>query len=378
MKRVQEELSSISDLAARQTIDSTAAYREFLRVREELQAYQGSMHWKRTGAYEYLVHKKHGRSTSLGARSAETEARLQEFVERKHKLQQRLRSLKETVETAQRMNKAVRAGSVPSPVVDVLSALDEAGLGRESLVIGDPALYAYTQSSGLQADRLLKRQEEGGETHHEPTPFVVLVEMGSASPEAVEKLRHSVKGVEIECEPLPAHQKLALKVSYSSYKAGQVHRAKVARHAAESAWGFPCVAEKDGSNLRKWALDGLFKVLEETPKFEQVVIGKTGRMAMMRTVDPMLFVALSKKNGRATAERGPAHPCRSQLQADLVSKMVDEYWIASKLDEDEFKSLSSKLHEHFALLAQDSSSSPTSESGPLRKTTPKSLQKLTH
>ena len=378
MSPVQEDLPRISDLAARQTIDSTAAYKEFLRVREQLEAYEGSMHWKKTGAYEYLVHKKHGRSTPLGPRSAETEERLAQFNERKHKLQVRFKSLKEAVETSQRMNKAVRAGSVPSPVVDVLSALDESGLGREALVVGAPALYAYTQSSGLQADVVLMHHAESGWIHGEEVPFVVLVEMKSASPAAVEKLRHSIKGVDITSEPLPTAQKVALVVNYTPHKTALAPHTEEYRHTTESAWVFPCAAERESSNLHKWANHVFLKVLDETPKFEQVVIGKTGRMAMMRTVDPMLFVAFSEKASEVAAERHPGDACRNRLQAELVSKMVQEYWIASKLDEAELHQVSSKLNDYWTLV-QDSSS-PCLAPAPKRlsKSAPKPSTKQAH
>lgn len=383
MSLVQVDLPRISDLAARQTIDSTAAYKEFLRVRDELQAYEGSMHWKKTGAYEYLVHKKHGRHVSQGARSAETEAQLEQFNVRKQKLLERYKSLKDAVETSQRMNKAVRAGSVPSPVVDVLSALDESGLGREALVVGAPALYAYTQRSGLQADVVMMCGAESGGAEEDKVPFFVFLEMKTASPDAVEKFRHSIKGADITSEPLPSVHKIALQVTFPHQKAAQ--KAAPAPRPRDCLYNhemstlvFTCSTKERGSQLGKWASHGLLQVLNETPKFEQVVIGKTGRMAMMRTMDPRLFVAFSNKAGEASAELYPQDACRSRLQAELVSKMVDEYWVTSKLDEAELHEVSTKLDEYWALGQSHFLKPPHDAPKPPSKSVPKLPGKREH
>ena len=45
----------LSDNAARQIIDSTTVFNEFVRVKAQAAPYAGGMYWKRDGAYEYLV-----------------------------------------------------------------------------------------------------------------------------------------------------------------------------------------------------------------------------------------------------------------------------------------------------------------------------------
>jgi hypothetical protein len=42
----------LPDNAARQVIDSMTVFGEFRRVKRQVEAYAGSMYWKREGAYE--------------------------------------------------------------------------------------------------------------------------------------------------------------------------------------------------------------------------------------------------------------------------------------------------------------------------------------
>lgn len=44
------ELPRITDLAAKQAIDAIRLFREFVRVQRELQAYEGSLFFKKVGA----------------------------------------------------------------------------------------------------------------------------------------------------------------------------------------------------------------------------------------------------------------------------------------------------------------------------------------
>lgn len=66
----------------------------------------------------------------MGARSAELEATYSAFKARKAETEARLASLKAAASTAQRLNKAVRAGRVPSLVVDLLNKLEDSGLAN--------------------------------------------------------------------------------------------------------------------------------------------------------------------------------------------------------------------------------------------------------
>ena len=60
------------------------------------------------------------RQTRIGPRSAQTEAIFKDFTARKTATQARLKSQHQVLKEAERMNKALKAGRVPSKVVAVL------------------------------------------------------------------------------------------------------------------------------------------------------------------------------------------------------------------------------------------------------------------
>jgi hypothetical protein len=143
---------SLSDNAARQVSDSLTVFAEFERVKAQVRPYAGSMYWKREGDYEYLVKTKPRRRTQqrLGARSEETEQIFADFMQRKHSLEQRLTSLREALTEAERMNKAVKAGRVPTLVVTLLNTLEDTGLSPHFTVVGTHALYAYETAASVR------------------------------------------------------------------------------------------------------------------------------------------------------------------------------------------------------------------------------------
>ena len=60
----------LPDPAARQLIDSTTIFDEFVRVQAQARPYAGGMYWKRQGDYEYLVKPQaDGRQRRVGFRS---------------------------------------------------------------------------------------------------------------------------------------------------------------------------------------------------------------------------------------------------------------------------------------------------------------------
>src|SRR4029078_12655636 len=104
----------LPDNAARQLIDSTTVFDEFMRVQAQARVYAGGMYWKRQGDYEYLVKTQlDNRQARVGARSAETETIHTEFTTRKRELEARLKSLRGALTDAERLNKALKVGRVP-------------------------------------------------------------------------------------------------------------------------------------------------------------------------------------------------------------------------------------------------------------------------
>lgn len=122
----------VGDNAARQLIDAMTVFDEYRRVQQLARRFAGGMYWKRQagGEYEYLVKTlPDNRQQRIGPRSPETEQTFASFVKGKAETEERLRALKAAFTDAERTNKALKVGRVPNIVVDVLQAIENAGLG---------------------------------------------------------------------------------------------------------------------------------------------------------------------------------------------------------------------------------------------------------
>jgi hypothetical protein len=65
-------------------------------------------------------------------------------------------------------------------------------------------------------------------------------------------------------------------------------------------------------------------VLTDSPRFEQVVVSVTGKMAMMRTIAPESFVQFKLWMAEQAKHRDPAKRRRDVLQARIVQELLSE------------------------------------------------------
>lgn len=314
-----------SEAAAKQILDSTRVYREYARVKKESEEYLGSLYWKKVGSYEYLVRKVRGKVTPVGARSSETEREFEEFKQKQETLKQRLKRLKTSVESCQRLNKAVRAGAVPTPVVEVLHRLEETGLSEGSVVLGTPALFAYSQPAGVRLEELAWPDHAESVVDEAQYHLHILVH---ASENAVKAALPSLKA-EAEVMVAPAGGGGERTYHFFEFK----FHSKRATHK--------CTA-KD-AHWRSVATE-MAQSIERAGKFEQVVIGKTGTMATMRTLDPKFFALVNC----AAAEACPASlpdPELVRWQAALVDSLITDDLLVPKLPEAECRRAVSRIKE---------------------------------
>ena len=361
------ELTRIDDVAARQSIDSMRVYREFVRVRRELNALAGSLFWKKVGEYEYLAHKVGAGTKYKGARSESTEAQFKEYVAKMAKLKSRYESLKATVEASQRMNRAVHAGAVPAEVVDVLTQIEQRGLTERSLVVGTPALYAYSQSSGVSLKAVKLDGKALQVLESAPKCLRVLIQRPEkAESYALSELRRALsKFATIQVgRQKKSSEWVDLLIHFSPRKSKAMGRktgstSQVGMVSPDRKEGTSKAMSKAGADrvhacemLKLWRVESegswqasedrrLEQLLERTPGFEQVVVGKTGKMAVMRTVDPRLFVSLERAL-HAVAASVKADE-ESELPVRLVEQMIDTSMVVTKLDEASTAALSEEV-----------------------------------
>ncbi|MFP5446465.1 MAG: GSU2403 family nucleotidyltransferase fold protein, partial [Betaproteobacteria bacterium] len=141
----------LPDSAARQFIDSITIFEEYQRTRKQASQYAGGMYWKAQGPYEYLVKTQRDNSQErIGPRNEQTEWVYKEFTSRKTAVEDRLKTLRAALTDAQRLNKALKVGRTPAMVIDILQALEDAGLAEHFTVVGTHSLYAYESAAGVR------------------------------------------------------------------------------------------------------------------------------------------------------------------------------------------------------------------------------------
>ena len=145
---------NIPDNAARQWVDSSTIYQEFEKTKVKAKSFSGGMYWKKQGDYEYLVKTNvDNRQQRVGKRSAETELAYREFMAKKADIEERLRSLRDAVKEAERLNKALKVGRAPAVLIDILHAIHDSGLSEHFTVVGTHALYAYETAAGVRIEQ---------------------------------------------------------------------------------------------------------------------------------------------------------------------------------------------------------------------------------
>jgi hypothetical protein len=72
-------------------------------------------------------------------------------------------------------------------------------------------------------------------------------------------------------------------------------------------------------------------VLTSSPKFSQVVISSTGRMATMTTIDPVVFVEFKKWMAAKAPNRANQKKRRDLLQANIVDELITERILVSAM-----------------------------------------------
>lgn len=301
----------LPDNAARQLIDSVTVFDEHRRVQAEARRFSGGMYWKQQGPYEYLVRTTpSNRQSRLGPRSPDTEQVYERFTQGKQASDQRIRALRSALVEAERLNRAVKAGRTPALVVTLLQTLESAGLQQHFTVVGTHALYAYESAAGVR------------------------ITQGALATQDVDLLWDARKRVQFitDLERLDTSMLRVLQKADPSFrrKQGQAETAindkgfevDFLRRMATGEDVHPFRFSGDEDDL--WPVQARrAAVLTEAPRFEHVVISATGRMAMLRTIAPAVFVEFKRWMGTEAPDRPEPRRRRDLRQADIVQQLID-------------------------------------------------------
>jgi hypothetical protein len=302
----------LSDNAARQVIDSMTIFAEHRRVQAEARRYVGGMYWKRQGEYEYLVRTTaDNRQHRLGPRTPETERNYVAFTQRKQEAERRLKSLRDALKEAERLNKAVKAGRVPNVVVALLQTLDEAGLGQHFVVVGTHALYAYEAAAGVRIVQgaLATQDVDLLWDARRRVKFVT----------DLERIDTSMLRVLQRVDPTFRRKELQNETAIND----RGFEVDFLRRQPVDGDPHPFRFSADEDDL--WPVQAVrASVLTEAPKFEQVVVSVTGKMALMKTVAPGTFVSFKRWMAESASDRPQMKRGRDLRQADIVQTLLDE------------------------------------------------------
>lgn len=236
------------------------------------------------------------------------------------------------------MNKAVHAGSVPTDIIEVLTQLERHGLNDNCLVLGGAALYAYCQSAGIQIEDLTMPGQSEALLPRQPGTLCVLVQTPQpGAADLLRQLQHSLRTVaQLEVsEALPSScwvWSFRFDVAASTASSKKPAHAATRKLTADALNGAKMRnamhRQSGGAVSQSIETEAWLALLQQAPVYEQVVIGRTGKMAVMRTLDPQLFVRLAHaRQLHADVDRE-----QSAQHSQLVERLLESSMVISKID----------------------------------------------
>jgi hypothetical protein len=312
---------AISNDAARQYIDARQAFLALREAQLEARQVRGGMYWH--GQSDSLIRtSSRGAEKSLGKRTPKTETIYADFMSRKTILSQRVDDLKSQVRRHERVSKALYVGRIDPIVVELLCRVDSAQLTEFFHVVGTHALYAYETAAGVRFDAdvtatrdidllgdVRKRMSFWTQMERLDSSFLTLLKKVDTS----FKLRTGQRYTAVNSEGFEVD------ILRRMRQGNDPHPIKISeRTLGERAVDQP--SELEDFSVVQAARAG---ILLDAPSFETVIVDRNGRMAMMRTVQPQVFVKFKRWMSGLT-DREPIKRQRDAAQARAVQTLLDE------------------------------------------------------
>ena len=301
---------------SRQYIDAVSVFEALEEAMEEAAHVRGGMYWhagppSSPGA-KYLVRTTPaGAETSLGARTAETEAIYARFTQRKRESAERVSGLQAALVQQRRLNRALRVGRVDPLVVDLLARLSSTRLSEHFRVVGTHALYAYEAAAGVRLDAQTLATRDIDllwDTRKRMIFSTQLARVDSSMLGVLKKVDATFR--------MRKSQKYTA-VNKDGFEVDIIRR----EQAGDDPHPIKLSAEDDDFWI---AQARRANVLLDSPGFSAVIVGSNGSMARMNTVHPRTFVAFKRWLSIQT-EREAMKRSRDVLQADAVQELLETY-----------------------------------------------------
>lgn len=306
-------INELSSTQRRQLIDTRQIYDAWRSAdSERRRRFQGGMRWADRKGTAYLLRKIGKHETSLGPRSPETERQYQAFQRGREENRDRLIGLSKRLDEFAPVNRAMGLGRVPRTAARIARLLDEHGLlGRQIIIVGTNALFAYESTAGVQiASDLIATGDVD-----------LLLDARRRLTLAATDIREAgmlglLRRVDSSFVGRPGDYKAANRDGYQvdliCPQARDVLRDKTSRSIAD-------VPE----DLAGAEIEGLTWFIS-APKYEAVAIDDDGFPVRLVTVDPRVF-ALHKLWLAAREDRDPLKKKRDSEQAKAVAKLATKY-----------------------------------------------------
>lgn len=305
--------AELSSLQSRQQIDISQTYQSWRQFNAHYRAsYAGGMGWKTINGKQYLyrVTNRTGGGRSLGPRTPVTEEIYLQFHDAKERAKARLKELAASLSILAGGARAGKINRVPRITANILRKLDEQDvLGRNLMVIGTNAAYAYEAAAGCLLDT--------GLTATTDCDFMwdARSTLRLAGPELrAGGLLAVLQSVDKSFQASSASSFSAVNssgfmidlVKATPHPPWKAEASKLAEHDALSA--------AEIVNL-KWML--------ASPKFEATAIGEDGFPVPIIAPDPRAF-AIYKLFLSRHPERDPAKKDRDRRQAFAVTELIEK------------------------------------------------------
>ncbi len=300
----------MTDNQRRIFIDTIQLYEAFLAAFKKMRSYKGGMHWKKSKGREYLFRSRDrfGYGKSLGPRTSETEKILAQFQQGKQREKERLSALKKQLKEQSRFCKAALIQRAPRIVSSILRLLDQQNiLGRNVMVIGTNAMYAYEASAGVFFDISAMATRD-----MDIRPKLILaVDKDMDNTGLLGIIRKADRSFEL--------------ISPGGFRA--VNRDGFMVDLIKSEPKQLLIEETrqmGGPDDLKAAEIRNLQWLISSPKFSQVIIGEDGYPAPLVAPDPLAF-ALHKLWLSEQADREPVKKQRDHDQGLAVAQLIIQY-----------------------------------------------------
>jgi len=307
-------LKELSDNQSKYFIDTIQVYDAYRDAFEKNRSYRGGMHWKKSKGREYLFRSKdrYGNGKSLGPRSGDTELILQEFQKNKNQVSKQFSDLKNRLKEQSRFCKAAKIQRVPRVVTKLLWLFEEQNiLGRNLMVIGTNALYAYEAAAGVFFEQGIMATSDMDILGDTRTKLVLIPRDQLPKTDFMDLLRKADKSFEM------MGKKSFRAVNKDGYMIDLLKPVPSMIFAREKKQigGKGDLEAVEVMNLQ-WLLS--------SPKFSQIVIGDDGFPALMVVPDPRAF-ALHKLWLSSKEDRDPLKRRRDKHQGIAVAQLVLGY-----------------------------------------------------